>query len=314
MKKSKKIFLLFGALMALFAIMFAPIVSVYAADGDPEDNTEDVGGGTAVVMMDATVVEEIGEGGNVLFDITEGHAGQVVTALVTTDFLYVVTSVKINGSSIEVEPDNKYEFVLLPGENKFSVTFAISNEKVAEIVDLIETVRDNGISSLFTMKNLITLIAWAILFVLSSGFLVTLIKTKKLKSKTTDEIVGIVTTTLESEQAKILKKFLEAALGETLDKITSKMDNVDECIKALCRTFVLAQEETPEARLAIIEELTKLNNTDEALSAQIRAIIKEEQVAQQQAIEKRDKSIQELKENNESLVPKTENEDNYGQI
>lgn len=325
MGRIKKKLLLCSAIISGFALISAPaIANVYAAEEDPvttitetepvEPVDESAGDEEpAEEEFECKVVERIGNGGNVLFTITEGHVGDKVIAYVNTDFLYEITSVNINGVSASISPDKKYEFTLIEGDNIFEITFAISNERVSEIVNLIDTAKANGIESLFTMNNLINLIAWAIAIFLSSGFLITLIKSKKLKSKTTEEIVEVVKTTLQSEEAQILKKFLEQAMGKTLDKITSKMDNVDECIKVLCRCMVLAQEDTPESKLAIIEELTKLNNNEKDLTAQVRAIIQEEQIAQQQAIIERDNAIEELKKTNESLTSSDKGEE-YGQI
>ena len=301
-----KKFFAFSLILLTGLFMIFATTNVYAAEGDPEPSTEEV-------TYPCHVKVSIGKGGDVLLDIEEGNVGDIVTAYVKADFLFAVSAVQFNGTAIELTSDGKYQFTLVEGENVLSAEFVVNNEKLTEIANLINGVKEDGFASLFTVSNLLNLISWVISVLLSSGFFITLIKNKKLKSKTIEEVVDIVKETITSENAQILKEFLEKLIGPTLDKITSKMDGMDECMRVLCRCFVLVQDDTPENRLAIIEELTKLNNSDEALTAQIRAIVKEEQKAQEEKIIARDKAIEELKENNAKLVTK-DSGDSYGQI
>ena len=270
-----------------------------------------------VEVFESTVKINVTSGGDVLTDITEGHVGDIVTAYIKSDFLFTISSIKINGVITPVSTSNQYKFPLVDGENTIDVEFIISNEKLTEIAQLVESAKDNGIQSLFTFSNLLNFISWLVSFFMSSGFLITLIKSKKLKSKTVDQVVSIVVNTLQLENAKILSEFLEKALAQTMDKMNLKIDASNECIRVLCRCFVLAQDDKPENRLAIIEELTRLNNNDETLTTQIKAILKQEQEKQRQAIEERDKAIEELKQANESLIVEDEEEttgDRYGQL
>ena len=132
-----------------------------------------------------------------------------------------------------------------------------------------------------------------------------------------DEVLDVVVNALQTEEAKTLNEFLDKLIGPTLETMTTKMDGMNECMMVFCRCFILAQEDTPENRLAIINELTKLNNSDEKLSAQIREIVKEEQKAQEEKIAARDKALEELKQNNANLIEDNSEEkesDSYGQI
>lgn len=261
------------------------------------------------------VVENVSDGGNVLCDITEGNVGDKVTVLVKPEFLFSVESITINGNKVEITKEGKYEFELVEGENIITVKFVVNNEKLTEIAELISNVRNNGFSSLFTVSNLLNLISWVISVLLSSGFFITLIKNKRLRARTIEEVQTAVTDVVDKKVSEAILNFLKEILGPTLNTITDKVDGTNECIKVFCRCFVLAQDDTPENRLAIINELTKLNNNDEALTNQIRAIIKEEQKAQEERIIARDKAIEELKKNNENLVKNDEEQvDNYGQF
>lgn len=301
-----KKFFAFSLVLLTGLFMIFATTNVYAAEGDSEPTEE--------VTYPCHVIVSAGKGGDVLFDITEGNVGDTVTAYIKADFLFSVSAIQFNGTAIELSSDGKYQFTLVEGENVLSAEFKVNNEKLTEIANLINGVKEDGFSSLFTISNLLNVISWVISTILSSGFLITLIKSKRLKSKTVDEVVEIVVNTLQSEDAKVLKEFLEKLIGPALETMTSKIDGINDCMLTFCRCFALAQDDTPENRLAIINELTKLNNSDEKLTAQIRAIVKEEQKAQEEKIVARDKAIEELKENNAKLVTKKNSGDSYGQI
>lgn len=302
----EKIAIILVAIICAFSV-FAQ-ASVYAAEEETTTETE-------VVTYPCKVVTSLSKGGDVMFDINEGQVGDVVTAYVKADFLFVVSAIQINGTSVELNSDGKYQFSLIEGDNVFSVEFKVNNEKLTEIAELVNGVKTDGFSSLFTVSNLLNLVSWIISVLLSSGFFITLIKNKKLKSKTIEEVMDTVISTLQTEEAKTLKEFLDKLVGPTLETITSKMDGMNECMMVFCRCFILAQDDTPENRLAIINELTKLNNSDEKLTAQIREIVKEEQKAQEEKIAARDKAIEELKQNNADLVESNEDSgDSYGQL
>ena len=303
----KKILILAFTSLALIAT-FAFGISVFAEEQpvNPDDTQE-------TQQYPCTVVENVGNGGAVSFTVTEGNVGDVVTALVKPDFLYSVTSVKINGQDVKITKDGKYEFALVEGENLFQVEFAVNNEKIQEIVNLVEQTKENGIASLFTVSNLLTFVTWLITALLSSGFFITLIRNKKLRSATIADVQNAVTSSVNAEVAKAINEFLEKTFNVVLNTITDKVDGTNECMKVVCRCLVLAQNDTPENKLAIINELTNLNVDDEELTNKIRGIVKEEQAKQQEKIAARDKAIEDLKQSNENLSAK-EDLDNYGQL
>lgn len=304
MKIKKVLVLVFASLVFVLAIGFG--FSVYAEEIPDGDETQEV-------QYPCKVVETIGTGGDVLFDKTEGNAGDVVTALVKANFLYSVSKVTINGAVVEITKDGKYEFVLVDGENTFTVDFIVNNEQLQEVVGLIEQAKENGIASLFTVNNLLTVITWVVMALFSSGFFLTLIKNKRLKTSTINQVQSAVTSSVNAEVAKAINEFLEKTFKVVLNTITEKVDGTNECMKVVCRCLVLAQNDTPENKLAIINELTNLNVNDETLTNKIKEIVAQEQAAQEQKIIERDKAIEELKQSNENLSVK-EDTDTYGQL
>lgn len=328
--KIKKILCLGGLFLGVFTLTLG--AKVYAADEEPTqpvitETTPDIT--TSITPVETTtdneqeneettypcqVVEMVTTGGNVLTDITEGNVGDKVTAYIKPDFLFSTSLVKINDVEQTITKDGVYEFELVEGKNVITVEFKVNNEKLTEIAELLSTVKEKGFASLFTVDNLLILVYWVLTALFSSGFFITLIKSKKLKTKTVEEVQSAISAQIGVENAKLLNDFLNNVLDKALATITTKMDNVDDCMKVLTRCFILSQENTPESRLAIINELTKLTTSEEALTNKIKAIVKQEQIAQKEKIEARDRAIEELKENNNNLVSERDDQDNYGQI
>lgn len=293
----KKIVILLSTLFVGIFLMFG--VKAYAAE-EPES-------------YPCKVVKSLSDGGDVVFDIEEGNVGDVVKAYVKADFLFSVSSVQANGTTLELTKDGIYTFELIDGDNIFSAEFTVDNEKLAEVLALVENVKQNGISSLFTMSNLLNLIQWIITALLSSGFLFTLIKTKKLKAKTVEEVYSAAEKAIQNVNATTMKEFLNVTVEKTLEVVNDKIGGLDECMKVLCRCFILMQDDKPESKLAIVEELTKLANNDEALTKKVKEILNEEKLALEQKVIERDEAIKELKENNEKLIV-DDSGDSYGQL
>lgn len=293
----KKIAILLSTLFVGMILMLG-ITKVYAA----EEST-----------YPCKVVQSLSDGGDVVFDVEEGNVGDVVTAYVKADFLFSVSSVQVNGTALELTKDGIYTFELIEGDNVFSVEFTVDNEKLAEVLALVENVKQNGISSLFTMSNLLNLIQWIITALLSSGFLFTLIKTKKLKAKTVEEVYSAASKAIQDVNATTMKEFLNVTVEKTLEVVNEKIGGLDECMKVLCRCFILMQDDKPENKLAIVEELTNLANNDEALTKKIKEVLNQEKMQLEQRIVERNEAIKELKENNEKLIVDNSG-DSYGQL
>lgn len=293
----KKIVILLSTLFVGMILMFG-ITKAYAADES---------------TYPCKVVQSLSDGGDVVFDVEEGNVGDVVTAYVKADFLFSVSSVQVNGTALELTKDGIYTFELVEGDNVFSVVFTVDNEKLAEVLALVENVKQNGISSLFTMSNLLNLIQWIITTLLGSGFLFTLIRTKKLKAKTVEEVYSAASKAINDVNATTMKEFLNVTVEKTLEVVNTKIGGLDECMKVLCRCFILMQDDKPENKLAIVEELTNLANNDEALTKKIKEVLNQEKMQLEQRIIERNEAIKELKENNEKLIVDNSG-DSYGQL
>ena len=228
--------------------------------------------------------------------------------------LYKIESVTVNGVNLTANEEGNYEFLLVEGENIISATFVVDNEELGAIANLLADAKDGEWEEILTLSNLITLIYWLITTVFTSGFFVTLLKSKKIKAKTTEEITALVETIVSSKLGDGVKSFLQDTILPLFEQYNVKINYTEETCKVLARCFALSQENTPEARLAIINELTKFKTAEKDLNEEVTKIINEQIAKNEEEKAQLNKTIEELKEANQKVVTPVSEEDTYGQI
>lgn len=273
-----------------------PIVSS-SSESNSESSSESSSEGEEVVH-NAFVTVNKNDYGDILVDITEGNAGDVVTISAKPYILCKVIKVVANGVELTANEDGNYTFALIEGENIISVEFELNNEQLAEIMKLIESTKGKNLEDIFTIENISTILTWLITMVFSSGFFVTLIKTKKIKADTIKQVEDV----MNSELYKAVESYLKDTFGPSFDALSEKLKTTEDVCTTLARCFILSQENTPEARIAIINELTALKKTDEELSEQVRQIIDKEINKNKELAEQKKKAIEELEKQNEEIT------------
>ena len=253
--------------------------------------------------------------GDVLSDIEGGEIGDIVTLKVSPNILCQVTNVTANGTQLLKNEDGNYTFALAEGDNIVRVEFAVDNEQLTYLADQIGNIKNGNWEDILTVDNLFLFIYWLMSMFMSSGFFVTLIKNKKIKTKTTNEITNVIKEANELSIIETVNRVLEKVLGESFTKYLEKTDKIDETMRVLTRCFVLSQENTPEARLAIIQELTNLETNQQDLTNKVKAMILEEISKNNAEVENKKKAIEALKVANQNINKSSNNgEDSYGQI
>lgn len=243
--------------------------------------------------------------GDMYISTERGHVGDEVTVIVagnpTMDFSskvvtlyrYSLSYVTVNGVKIEASDSEKgeYKFNLVEGVNDVKAYFSGRTE--ISVMDL-STV---NWKSLLTVDNLLKLIYFAITLFLSSGFFITLIKTKKYQQKTQAEI----TSAVQSSADEVIANFMKNTVQPLLEKQGEQTTSSNETAKTLMRVVTYALSGTSEDKLAALKEMQNLGTNDSALNEQIQAIVKqsmaeaeEKKEAQVKAIEEAKKSVEEL--------------------
>lgn len=245
-------------------------------------------------------------GGEILTDIEEGNVGDIVTLHISPYLLYKIKVVKANGIDLIADAEGNYSFALIEGSNEIYVEFDVDNEKLELAAEILAQAKEGNWEQIFSVENILTVISWIITTIFSSGFLLTLIKNKKLKSKTAEEIAVSVEGKVEKATAHAINNFLNTTLEPVTSKMSNGLNDMEESMKILIRCFVLSQEDTPESRLAIIKELSNLKTTSQELSEQVKMLINEEILKNKKAEEEKKNTLKELKAANEAILPKEE--------
>lgn len=247
----------------------------------------------------STVVVNAIEHGNVEISADKGNVGDIITLTVDPDVLYVVDSVYANGTQILTNEDGLYQFALVEGENTVGAKFVINNEALETISEIVGKAKDEGFESLFQPKNLILLIFAILSLAEGTGLLVVIAKAKSTKEAVAKEVATAT----------------QSAYNTTLEGINASMKDTSEAVKILTRCTILAQEGTPEARLAIIDEMTKVQKANDNLADEVKDVINEGLEKMKEIQNNKIKAIEELEEANNSLVDKKpENDLNNGNI
>ena len=241
--------------------------------------------------------------GDITCDIEGGNVGDVATLTIAPYVFCKLSNVKVNGVDLVANESGVYSFALIEGVNTISATFVFDEEQLGQLSGYLNQAQEEGLASLFTMENLMQLISWAISLLMGSGFLITWIKTKTIKSATSESVKNECISASKDTISSSLSDFLTTQLSPMLQTLSEKLNNTDEICQTLARCMVLAQENTPESRLAIIEELTKLKTSSVDLADAVKTLIANE-VAKNQAQEEEKKvALEELEQANNSIQP-----------
>ncbi len=259
---------------------------------------------TNIYTANVVIVES--KNGEIYVDAFEGNVGDLVTITVVPDVLYELQSISVNGvileSKIDVNGNEVYQFQMVEGANTITSSFVVSDEKLEEIAVLLKNIQNKDWKAIFTLDNLLKLISFLFTLVFGSGFFVTMLKYKKIKAKTIEDVNDNVTDILEKKIPEQLIKFLEEFFGPFDAKFLEKIDGVVEITRVLTRCMILMQEGTPEARIAILKEIESIKTDEEELSNQVKKLIHDEMEKKEQELHDKEQAIEELKEVNNSTT------------
>ena len=289
-------FTMLGEKVGDFTIGENNVLSVYEISEDeiPEE-----------IIQPCNVTLSYVENGKITFSTTEGQVGEVVEVYYVADLLYDLVEIKVNGVALTADEYGVYSFTLVEGENIVSAKFAIDDAKLEQVASLLNKLKEGNWEELLTVSNLMQFISWVITLGCSSGFFITLYKAKKYKQITPTEIGKKVDDKIEEVLGGELANFLKNVFGPFSEQMLEKFDKMENSTKTLVKCFVLMQENTPESRLAILNELNTLNSKETGeLVSQIKTLIAEEVKKQEAKSQKLIETIEDLK--NETSLEVTE--------
>ncbi len=232
---------------------------------------------TSEVVYECNVRIDATEHGTVTTDITEGHVGDIVTITAKHDLFYLIDSVKVNGTSLveDETTSGKFVFQLVEGENVVAAKFVIDQELLGSFATIYQQATEKDWTNLFTVENVVTIVKW----VFDSGILILMIryfvKDKKLEKKLEEN----VKSTMEQLIPETTKETVIAQTKIVLEPIFNQMANENsdmrQCMASLVKCFSLMQEGTPEAKMAILNEIGSLKISDQSTINDVKTYIEE---------------------------------------
>ena len=274
---------------------------ISSSDGTEGSETGETGKGEESDEYACKVVLQPCQYGDMLADKEGGNVGDVVTLIAKPYSLFGVESVTVNGVALTQNEDGNYNFTLVEGENVVVATFKVNQEEISYILGLIEKAKDGNWEDIFSLKNLFTIISWVISLFTAGGLCITLLKKQKIKAKTAEEISAAVEEVTKGETSKAVNAFMEKILGPSFDMFGEKLKEINEMCASMARCMVLAQENTPEARLAIIQELSKTNEKAQDLAEEVKKIVHDEMSATEKEKQEKIDTLKDLEEKNNAL-------------
>lgn len=233
------------------------------------------------------VVDKI-EHGKISTDILEGNVGDLVTITAKHDLLYKIEYVAVNGTNL-IEDENTsglYTFSLVEGDNTITASFIVDEELCGQLTQIVTEATEKDWTNLFSIENVVTLVKW----LLDGGILIAMIryyiKDKKLcKSVENGAKQAVETIVPDATKEAVIantKEVIEPMFKQFVED--SALGRQIMCIMIKCMT--LMQENTPEAKIAILNEFEKLKGVVDLDSiAGVKKFI-EEQIEKHSAVYK----------------------------
>ena len=216
------------------------------------------------------VVIEAAKHGKIETDITEGDIGDIVTVTVKHDLLYKVERVTANGTNLVESPTTSgvYTFALVEGENKVTASFIVDEELCGELTTIVKEATEKDWTNLFTIENVITIIKW----LLDGGILIAVIryfvKDKALAKKLEEQVKKTTENIVPEATEKAVLENTKALIEPMFNQVVQDSVAVKQLMSIMVKCMVLMQQNTPEAKIAILDEFEKIKGVVDPTSVE----------------------------------------------
>lgn len=259
------------------------------------------------------ITEEIKGYGDILCDIEGGNIGDIVTITLKPYVFCKLDFLKVNDVDLVPNEEGLYQFALVEGDNVITGKFILDPEQMGAMKEYVAQAEEEGLASLFTMKNLWTLICAVISFLAGAGWLWQAIRTAK-QNKAFSKLNNDVMSSINAN----FSLYASNVMGPLVNALNLKIENVTAIAGSLAKCMIIAQENTPQARMCIVEELQKVQTMSTELGEEIKKLIQAEVDKKAQELQDQKDTIAELEAKNEAIQieePKVEaQKDEYGQF
>lgn len=217
-----------------------------------------------VESFECSVVLGTYEHGKIEVDILEGHVGDIVTLNAKHDLFYLVDYVAVNGVNLveDEEISGLYKFALAEGENKITAKFVVDTELLGEMSVIYEQAMNKDWTNLFSLENVVRIIS----FILSSGLLIAMvryfIKDKRIAKNVEASVKNVCNKVVPETTKKVVVAETEEIIAPMFAKTCAYQEDIIRVLGILVKCIALMQEDTPDAKRAILAELANLNIGD----------------------------------------------------
>lgn len=259
-------------------------------------------------LYNATIVVEKLEHGSIITDIEKGNAGDVCTINIEPDMFYVVDGVTVNGTALveDVKISGQFSFILVEGENKITAKVVIDEELLGKLSGVVEKASNGDWTDVFSVRNILMIVGW----ILDGGLLIVIvryfIKDKRLADSVTKTVQDTTAKILPEETKKHVLEATEKVITPLFTQIEADNAEIKMVMGVFIKCFALSQENTPESRRAILDELANLKLGDANTIEGVKKYIDE-------AIERYTKSyqdtlaaIKEIGQKNQDILDESE--------
>ena len=263
----------------------------------------------------ATVIIEKVDHAKITTSLENGNPGDVCIINVEADLFYLTQSVTVNGTALVESEDisGEYSFVLAEGENKILVKIGVDKELLGQFADIFEKVSTGNLDDLFSVRNIVAFVFW----ILNGGLLIAMvryyIKDKRLAEKVEQGTRNAVSKVVPEETRKIVVSSIEKVITPMFKDIHAGNADIVQAMAVFAKCFALSQENTPESRKAILDELSGLKISDASTLETIKNYIDEAVAKYQLSYKEALEAIQNIGKQNEAILAEN-NEDEEEEV
>lgn len=228
------------------------------------------------VLPCQVVIDSVSHG-SVTTNIVEGNIGDICIVTAKHDLLYKVAGASVNGIAlIESETTSgEFSFALVEGENRISVSFVVDEELCGSLTNIVREASEKDWNNLFTVENVIVLVKW----VLDGGILIAMIryyvKDKRLEKKLENKVQETVTAIVPEVTKQAVVTTVEQVVTPVFTEIKSDYVELMKGFNVFAKCMALSQENTPESKRAILDELSGLKIGDLETIGEVKKYIED---------------------------------------
>lgn len=185
------------------------------------------------------------------------------------------------------------------------IEIIVPEEPVVEEAE--ETIWD-AIKNACTVQNLMLFINYLINSGLGVGLVALFRKYKLTKTIDRADVIKVLKEAIPEQTDELIEKIFGEKFVPMLTDALGKMADIQEAVTVLARCMALAQENTPEARLAIVNLLSQIKLGDKNVADEVIRVIQEELAKINAKVEENKALLAELRAQNEEVKVESEKE------